>query len=268
MPDKQIVERLWVFDLDGLLMETGMLYDRAIDVLVKIAIKALNGRVSIEEVKKRQNKIDKRMKEEINPRTGKTFGLDKSRFPLSLVRTYKVFCLECGKLPSASAIAMLKLAGKRVFDEKEYAKLVRPEVLPLFKFLKGKGDKIVILTKGDNEVQLAKKDSLCKLGIMNYCDGFVVVPDDKSDAMKKIKKENPASRYYCVGDTYEADVLPGIKISYFGIHIPYALNWMERGRSAEIEAMRDKERSVCFEGIAWIRAGWRLLEKRSKAMRA
>ena len=59
-----------------------------------------------------------------------------------------------------------------------------------------------------------------------------------------------------------------IKVGYFGIHIPYIFNWMERGRATEVEAMRDKKRSVCVDSIAWIQKKLCLLEKRAKAMRA
>lgn len=266
MLNEKAVERLWVFDLDGPLMETGILYDNAINALVKIILAFFGGRISVDEIKRRQNEVDKRMMIEINSRTGEEFGLNKSRFPLSLMRTYKAFCAECGMEPLVLMVNKLKIIGEDVFNENKYEKIVRPEVLPLFKFLKSKGDKIFILTKGDDEVQTDKKEALCKLGIMDFCDGFIVVPDDKGRAIKKIKQKNPALRCYCVGDTYEADVKPGIKVGYFGIHIPYIFNWMERGRASEVEAMRDKDRSVCVDSIAWIQKSWRLLEKHAKAM--
>jgi haloacid dehalogenase-like hydrolase len=266
MLNKKAVERLWVFDLDGPLMDTGILYDNAIHILVKIVSIFFGGRISVDEIKKRQSEVDKRMIKEINLRTGRVFGLSKIRFTLSLMRTYKTFCVECGARSLSSIMSKLKIAGEDVCDKNEYEKIIRSEVLPLFKFLKNKGDKIFILTKGDIEVQMDKKETLCKLGIMDFCDGFIVVPDDKSRAIEKIKQENPALRCYCVGDTYEADVEPGIKVGYFGIHIPYIFNWMERGRATEVEAMRDKDRSVCVNNIAWIQERWRLLEKRAKAM--
>ena len=100
---------------------------------------------------------------------------------------------------------------------------------------------------------------------MDYCDGFIVVPDTKDEMLEKIKSNNNAMRYYCVGDTYLEDVLPGMNIGYFGIYVPYEFNWKERGISQEIEKCRDKERSVAFRDIGNIIEYFAIFEKFAKS---
>ena len=247
-----VPKRLWVFDLDGPLMRTGELYEVALVSSTDLIYEVCNGRFSKEEIRFTQNEIDKKMLREIDPRNGEPFLYRKSRFPLSLIRTYKYFCQKIGKEFKRVLARQLHKIGKKVFDEREYEKTIRPQVLPLFKFLKGEGDKVFILTKGAEEVQLGKKKALQNLGIMKYCDGFIVVPDTKNKTIKRIREDNFALRYYCIGDTYLEDVLIGMDVGYFGVYIPYEFNWKERDRFEEIENLRDKERSVRYLHIGQI----------------
>ncbi|MHB9019663.1 MAG: HAD family hydrolase [Minisyncoccota bacterium] len=249
---KKVAKRLWVFDLDGPLMNTGELYEVALVSSTDLIYEVCNGRFSKEEIRFAQNEIDKKMLREIDPKNGQPFLYRKSRFPLSLIRTYKYFCQKLGKEFKRNLAHQLNKIGKKVFDEHCYEKTIRPQVLPLFKFLKEEGDKVFILTKGAEEVQLGKKKALQNLGIMDHCDGFIVVPDTKDEAIKRIREDNFALRYYCVGDTYLEDVLPGMNVGYFGIYIPYEFNWKERDRFEEIESCRDKERSVRYLHVGQI----------------
>jgi len=258
------VKRLWVFDLDGPLMKTGELYEKALTGMARVILEIFGEAVSRQEIMTVQNQIDQAMLREINPENGKPYLFHKSRFPLSLVRTYKFFCRKIGKKLIKSTAHRLNKIGARVFDECEYETIVRPEVLPLFKFLKGKGDIVIVLTKGAYDVQFGKKKALQNFGIMDYCDDFIVVPDTKDEMLKKIKETNKAIRYYCAGDTYFEDVLLGMNVGYFGIHIPYELNWKERGKSEEIEACRDKKRSIAFSDISQISRYFKTLEKFAK----
>lgn len=246
------VRGVWVFDLDGPLMDTGMFYDRALEEFAKETFSIFKGKFSVNEILEKQHDLDIGMMHEINPYTGEPYLLHKSRFPLSLVRCYKFFCKKTGKKFDRKIAKKLSNIGKKVFRKEEYGKVIRPEVLFLFRFLKLAGEKVFILTKGDPEIQGDKEDSLKQLGIMAYCDGFYVVPDHKNQKIKQIKKENPALHYYCVGDTYKEDVEIGMRLWFFGIYIPYKSNWKERGRFDEIECYRDKARSVRCSNIAEI----------------
>ena len=254
------VRGVWVFDLDGPLMDTGTFYDRALEESSKKIFSIFNGKFSIKRILDEQHELDLGMMHEINPYTGEPYLLHKSRFPLSLIRTYKFFCKKTGKEFDRKIAKKLRDIGKRVFRKEEYNKIVRSDVLELFRFLKSRGEKVFILTKGDVEIQGDKRESLKKIGIMAYCDGFYIVPDHKNQKMKEIKAKNPALHYYCVGDTYKEDVQIGMRIWFFGIYTPYESNWKERGHFEEIEYYRDKSRSVRCSNIAEIKSWFEFLK--------
>jgi FMN phosphatase YigB (HAD superfamily) len=243
---------VWVFDLDGPLMDTGVFYERALDEFSRELFKIFDGKFSVVKILDKQHDLDLGMMYDINPRTQKPYLLHKSRFPLSLVRCYKHFCKEADVKFDRKIAHKLSSIGKKVFCKEEYLKVIRPEVLPLFRFLKNLNEKIFILTKGDDEIQGDKRKALEKAGIMAYCDGFFVVPNHKNAKIKEIKRKNPALHYYCVGDTYKEDVEIGMRLWFFGIYTPYKYNWKERGKFNEIEYYRDKNRSVRCSSIAEI----------------
>ncbi len=255
------VRGVWVFDLDGPLMDTGILYDRALEAFSEEMFKIFNGKFSISDILDKQHNLDLGMMHEINPRTHKPYLLHKSRFPLSFVRCYKFYCKGAGMKFDHQIARKLSDIGKKVFNKEEYPKVIRPEVLPLFKYLNGfKDETVFILTKGDEQIQGEKRKALEKAGIMTFCNGFFVVPDHKNAKMKEIKKDNPALHYYCVGDTYKEDVLIGMRLWFFGIYIPYMHNWKERGIWSDIEYYRDKSRSVRCSSIAEIRSWFKFLK--------
>ncbi|MCL5017098.1 MAG: hypothetical protein M1155_00310 [Patescibacteria group bacterium] len=251
---------VWVFDLDGPLMDTGMFYDRALKEFSERMLSVFNGKFSVKEILDKQHELDLQMMYDINPYTGEYYLLHKSRFPLSLMKTYRFFCEKIGKKFNGEIGKKMRDIGKKVFLKDEYDGVIRSEVLSLFQFLKSKNEKIFILTKGDDEIQGDKKWALKKAGIMAYCDDFYVVPDHKNKKIKEIKSENPALRYYCVGDTYKEDVEIGIRIGFFGIYIPYESNWKERGHFDDIEHYRNKSRSVRCSSIAEIKSWFEFLK--------
>jgi|GEM_PF-1437580 len=254
------VRGVWVFDLDGPLMDTGLFYERALEEFSKELSSIFNGKFSVENILDKQHDLDLGMMYEINPRTQQPYLLHKSRFPLSFVRCYKFYCKEAGMKFDRQIAKKLSDIGKKVFKKEEYPKVVRPEVLPIFRFLKSHGEKVFILTKGDDQIQGDKKRALERLGIMAYCDDFFIVPNHKNAKIKEIKKKNPALHYYCVGDTYKEDVEIGMQLWFFGIYTPYIYNWKERGKFDDIEYYRDKDRSVRCSSISEINSWFEFLK--------
>jgi putative hydrolase of the HAD superfamily len=243
-------KKVIVFDLDGVLMDTGRLFGDALTKFVGRIYEMFDGRFSKEEITLAQHRIDMGMLYEIDPETGHPYYYRKSRFPLSFVRTYKYFCEMAGVKKSKAIASELKLIGREVYSKARYKDLVFPEVLPLFQLLKKNDFLVFILTKGDVKVQGAKDHVLKEMGISGFYKKFVIVPDDKSEAIAKIKAEHPADEYYCVGDTYKEDVLVGMKVGYFGFYKPYPLNWKEVGKFDLIESERDKKNSVRIGTVA------------------
>ena len=132
-------------------------------------------------------------------------------------------------------------------------------MLPLVKFLLNQGDTLIILTKGDKGVQGDKRRVFKEVGLLRYFKEFIIVDDKKDRAFKDIRQSYSASHYYSVGDTYGWDILPAIKLGYFGIYIPSLANWMEIGKLKRIERRRSKVKSNRFESLIEIKEKYRYL---------
>jgi len=245
-------KRVIVFDLDGVLMDTGVLFNDALTKFSDQLHDLFDGKFSKEEILLAQHRIDMGMLYEIDPETGRPYYYRKSRFPLSFVRTYKYFCEAGGVRKSKDTASRLKLIGREVYSKARYKNLVFPEVLPLFQLLRKNDFLVFILTKGDKKIQGAKDHVLKEIGMSGLYKEFVIVPDDKSEAIRRIKEKYPADGHYCVGDTYKEDVLVGMNVGYFGFYKPYSLNWKEIGKFDLIEAERDKKNSVVISSVAQI----------------
>src|SRR3989344_4574606 len=149
-----MANNVWVFDLDGILIEVNDLYGRAIEIAFTLIKKDLKDKSpTFKEIKRRQRKLDKRMIYTINPKTKKFFLFTKSRFPTSLKLIYEIFCKEAGLEPNPKTAEAIYRTGFIAFEKKKYLKRISRFALPLFEFLRSQGDKIFIVTKGDQKVQ-------------------------------------------------------------------------------------------------------------------
>lgn len=256
-----MANRVWVFDLDGTLMNTLDLYRKPKDRACSLIIETLGSKSPSEHgIKVLHSKIDMAMTHETNPKTGKPYFYTKDRFPTSLARVYKILCQKARVVADQKIMEKLFKIGREVFNKKRYARKIEPYILPLFKFLKKRGDVILILTKGDKEVQGDKRESLRRAGILKYCDsryfsdGFIIVEDNKENAFGKIREKYGADKiYYTVGDTYFDDIAIALQFGFFGIYIPSAFNWKEVGKLRQINRKRDKKRSNKYTDISEIR---------------
>lgn len=245
-------ERVWVLDLDGTLMDTLLLYLAPIARACKIIMQELGNKSPSENmIRMRHNALDRAMINEINPETGHPYKLCKGRFPLSLARIYRVLCEEA-KIPPKKVIEnQLRRIGMTTFDKRQYPSKVKPFVSLLLRQLRKRGDRIFIVTKGDETVQGDKRDAFCKLGLLEYVDAFLIPEDDKTPYFRAIKQKYGArARYYSVGDTYDDDIVPSLKSGYFGIYIPSQGNWKELGKLTEINKRRSKKRTVRYRHLS------------------
>jgi len=247
-------KRVWVFDLDGTLMDTTDLYNRPIEKASVLIIEALGDKSpSLQEIKIRQNKIDCGLLRAINPLTKRPYLYAKQRFPTSFVETYKELSRELGVNTNCAIERRLYSIGLETYDKKQYMRKIKPCTLPLAKFLHHKGDVLLILTKGDRRIQGDKRRVLEKMGIMKYFKEFIIAPDKKDQAFKEIMRCYRGDRYYSIGDTYKADIVPAIKAGYFGIYIPSHLNWLEFRKLGRIEKLRSKQHSNHYSSLIEIK---------------
>ena len=256
-----MANKVWVFDLDGTGMNTLDLYRKPLENACSLMIEVLGNKAPSEhEIRLRHNKLDREMIYEINPKNGKPFFYAKNRFPTSLVRIYKILCKEAGVKVDRKIASKIFQIGLEVFNKRRYLRKIKPSFLPLCKFLNKRGDIIIILTKGDKEVQGDKIDALKKAGILKYCKGFIIAEDAKDKCFEEIRKKYGEDKlYYSVGDTYLDDMVPALKLGYFGIYIPSLFNWKEMGRLSEINRRRNKKRSNRYRDLSEIRRKYEYL---------
>lgn len=254
-----MASKVWVFDLDGTLMNSDF-YQKPTEEACTEIMRALGDKSpSFAEIKRKHGELDKRMVYLRNPDTGKLYLYTKQRFPTSLVKIYEIFCKETGIDMSVPVTRRLYAIGLKAFKEERYIRKIKPQSFSIAKFLKEQGDILVILTKGDKRVQGDKKRALKKAGLLKYFDDFIIAPDSKYAYFKLIKSRYEGSSYYSVGDTYKDDIMPGIKAGYFGIYIPYLLNWKEVGKFKRIEQGRSKKNSNHYDNLMEIVEKYRYL---------
>jgi len=244
-----LANKVWVFDLDGTLMNSDF-YEKPTEEACTEIMRALGDRSPVfSEIKRRHAELDKQMVYAKNPDTGRLYLYSKQRFPTSLVKIYEILCKETGADLNVQVTRRLYLIGLKAFKEERYIRKIKPQAFSVAKFLKEQGDTLVILTKGDKRVQGDKKRALKKAGLLRYFDDFLIVPDSKYAYLKLIKSRYEGLAYYSVGDTYKDDIMPAIKAGYFGLYIPYSLNWKEKGKFKIIEQMRSKKNSNHYDHL-------------------
>lgn len=262
-----MANKVFVLDLDGTCMNTLDLYRKPIARAASLIIETLGGKAPSEhEIRIRHNKLQKAMIYENNPQTKRPYYYTKPRFPTSLVRMYKILCEEAGIKVNEKIAKQIFRIGFGVFNKKRYLRKIMPSLLPLCKFLKKRGDIIIILTKGDKEVQGDKREALRKAGVLKYCDsryfsdGFIIVEDDKESKFREIRKKYGTDKiYYTIGDTYFDDIDLALKYKYFGIYIQSSFNWKEVGKLKEINRRRNKKRSNKYRDLSEVRRKYEYL---------
>jgi putative hydrolase of the HAD superfamily len=166
-----------------------------------------------------EHQIDQRRVAEINPKTGKKFGYSMDRFPGTLVEVYRTICSR-KNMPFDKKIAdEIWQIGTKAFDVNRYKKngLVKgaAEVLD---FLKERGDRLILLTRGDEYVQRLKINSL---GLSEWFSRTRLVPAKDKAIFEKIKSESSNKRkIYSVDNSFRSDIRPALEADLLGIYIP------------------------------------------------
>ena len=259
-----MANRVWVFDLDGTLMDTLDLYRKPLERAHALIVEILGEKSPpLSEIKSRHSALDKELIYRINPLTKKPYLYTKCRFPTSFVEIFKILSkeaeLELSAVDERRYYNQLYKIGMETFKKERYKRKIKSQVLPLVKFLSSQEDTLIILTKGDKGVQGDKRRVFKEVGLLRYFKEFIIVDDKKDRAFKDIRQRYPATEYYSVGDTYSWDILPAIKFGYFGIYTPSPANWMEMGKLKRIERRRSKINSNRYESLIEIKEKYRFL---------
>lgn len=251
-----MADKAWFFDLDDTLMNTAEVYFEQIDKAAKLMIKYLGDQApSLAQIKQKHLEIDSALRTKINPVTKKPYYYSMERFPLSLVETYRHFCKELNLESSYMVERELFDIGEKVFlTIKEYQKKIKREAYSVLPFLNGRGDILILITKGDRRIQRKKLKALGREGLLKYFDKCRIVKDKNQTVFRKLKRGLSGKKFYSVGNEYRSDIEPAIKEGCFGVYVPVssAAVW-DRGKLEKIEEDRDKANSVKYGNLLEIK---------------
>jgi len=228
---------VWVFDLDDTLMSNVHDYAHPILDACGLIIDTLGDAAPhVSAIIALEQEVDQKRVKETNPVTGKPYGYSMERFPTSLIEVYKEICRRAGKQPENAVEKELMRIGLEAFDPGRYRKDLYPDTMATLTYLQKRGDRILLLTKGDKRVQGKK------LSVLDAGKRFarVEVVDNKTpEVFREVVKGFEDYRLFSVGNDYEKDVVPAFDAGYHrGIWIPVE-TWEVIGRLGEIRAKVD-----------------------------
>ena len=233
---------LRVLDLDDFLMANVHDYAEPIAQAALLIIRELGVKAPhIATIIGIEEEIDTRRVQEVNPATGKKFLYSMERFPGTLVETYREIARRTGQ-PTLEEIEIeLYRIGMGAFDERRYAENVDPEARDTLEFLKGKGDVLVLCTKGDTRVQENKVRALRSAGITQYLDAIEIVDSKSAETFARIAGNFSGTKAFSAGNSYKSDIVPALEAGYTGIFLPVE-TWEEIGKPDELLSVVDKSR--------------------------
>jgi putative hydrolase of the HAD superfamily len=145
-------------------------------------------------------------------------GYGAKAFTISMVET--AIRISSGKVPNDVITAIVNV-GKSLLE-----KPMKPleGVVDTLEYLRGKGYRLVVATKGEHRDQTNK---LQRSGLAPYFD-FVEVMQDKLEEeyqrLLDILKIYP-QEFVMVGNSFKSDIMPVLSLGGYGIHIPFEITW-------------------------------------------
>lgn len=245
MPENR---KLFVFDLDDTLIDNVHDYAEPLLDAARFLIKVLGNRAPhVTKIIELEQEIDSRRVKEINPATGKPFLWSMERFPGSLVELYKHVCGQHGITPDEIIADLFYKIGLRAFNEKMYKGNVNLHALSVLSFLKGRGDALLLCTKGDARVQNKKINALKQAGINHF--SMALVLDNKGpDTFRALAFGFDSCDFWSVGNSYDSDIKPALEAGYKGVYIPVE-TWETIGKMDKILAEVDKEKCLVLNNL-------------------
>ena len=197
-----------VFDGDDTLWSTEQLYDdarsRARDV---VAASGLDG-AKWEECERKIDVLN------VNQ-----FGYSVERFPGSCVQAYEDLCRRTGRAPDTNTATRIRKVARSVFERDPRLVSGARETLI---YLRSKGARLALLTKGDEQVQLRRME---RSGLRDLFDVIRVVPEKSPEVIRKVVAALgvASDNAWMVGNSIRSDILPaiaaGLRAVWIGAHV-------------------------------------------------
>jgi putative hydrolase of the HAD superfamily len=217
------MDRVWVFDLDATLIETGPLYGRAelkfADLMMEVFARPRRPLEALQLIDRVYLEIVKR------------WGVSRDCFPTALCQCYRKLCQQA---PDKEVELEVWRVGESVFDPGNYSPdLLIPGAEKTLDFLAcEKSDTLFILTVGDPAVQGAKWEG-CGLRRWFSEDRLIIVrwepaagyPGDKTEELVALRGRYPGRKIFMVGDSISSDIIPAIRAGVGAVYIPSYWEW-------------------------------------------
>lgn len=229
------MRKFFIFDLDDTLMWNEFTYSLATIEFMQYILEIFEHRAPfVGDIAQMIAETSHRLIKEINPTTGLSYGFSMNRFPDTLVRGYKTLCENgWGEYQDCHADHIRDI-GMRAFDEAIYRKQgMVPGALEVLIFLRNQGDRLVLLTKGDSQVQ---KRKIRALGLKHWFEKIQIVESKTSETFKQLTQDQPFS--YSVGNSFSSDIRPALDAGCCAIFIP-CFTW--RAESIDITHLTESE---------------------------
>lgn len=237
------MNKLFIFDLDDTLYWNVHDYCYPMLEFEKLVLDCLGHKAPhIGTIRKLEDQIDKQRVPE--------FGFAMRRFPGSLVETYREICSR-SEVPFNQEIAnRIYVIGMKAFDPKNYIqKGLVDNAETVLNFLKQQNDELILLTRGDKRVQRIKIEAL---KLRQWFSQFHIVSSKTRDVFLSIIKDFKGDSVYSVGNSFDSDIKPALKLGLSGIFIPHS-TWISREDSKKAVKQLDGHSLFIFKEIKEIK---------------
>ena len=197
-----------VFDGDDTLWSTEQLYDdarsRARDV---VAASGLDG-AKWEEFERR-----------IDVQNVNQLGYSMERFPGSCIQAYEDLCHRSGYAADPDISVRVRQAARSVFEHDPKLVSGARETLT---FLRAKGARLALLTKGDEQLQSRRIE---RSGLRDFFDVIRIVPEKSPEIIRAVVTALGVhfGSAWMVGNSIRSDILPaieaGLRVVWIGAHV-------------------------------------------------
>lgn len=210
------MEKIFLFDLDDTLMWN--LHDYSLPILnfAALVVERVGPKApDIPTIINLQAEIDSNKVKEWLP-LGK--GFCKERFPTSCAETYReIYRTILGKEDKEGEKLVYEI-GMNAFSIERWKKQgLVPSAKKVLNYLTKKGDRLILITKGDEEIQKMK---ISANKLEKIFEEIHIVPTKNKEALEKIMGRKDKSYIWHVGNSIKSDILPAIEAEIGAIYIP------------------------------------------------
>lgn len=147
-------------------------------------------------------------------------GYGPQEFSHNMAIAYQRLCHRYGKLVADEVSGAVRELGGLVLDPPMVLLDGVEEALPLL----GERYRMILLTKGDREVQEGK---LARSGLARFFEGVHVVPEKDAQVLRSlmVSYDLQPGQTWMVGNSPRSDINPALEAGIGAVHIPHSNTW-------------------------------------------